>query len=69
MSWQPIETAPHDMPVLVSVPGRGVFSAINVEAYGTRQWRTNADLFECFYPQIQGDPSHWMPIPEPPHVA
>ena len=66
MSWQPIETAPRGVPVLVSLPDGSVVSAIEVAAFGTRQWHTSANLFECFYPQLQTEPRHWQPLPEPP---
>lgn len=66
MEWQPIESAPEEAPVLVSMPDGNVVSAIKVKTYGSSQWRTNADLFECFYPQLQKQPTAWMKLPEAP---
>lgn len=63
--WQPIETAPHDgTPVLVFSPG-------NVQWVGTwmpRTWQDDgAGDWEGYYGGTSPrDPTHWMPLPEPP---
>lgn len=31
------------------------------------RWGTSADLSECPYPYIGFEPTHWQPLPEPPH--
>jgi hypothetical protein len=66
MSWQPIETVPKGVDVLIALPDGSVMSAKLSDTYRHWQWMSNADLFECFYPQIQGSPTHWMPLPEGP---
>lgn len=65
MNWQPIETAPFDTPVLVWDPEDSKTSYPDVYIafkYGTDPtwWRMNGeDGYEC-------DPTHWLPLPEPP---
>lgn len=73
--WQPIETAPKNISVLIFIPnaehyGSGIYRAILVhfrpemyEAY----WTTTAvnsgyDLGD------RHKPTHWMPLPDPPEV-
>lgn len=62
--WMPIATAPQDTPVLVVAAGHEPTSAALVNACGVMAWHTNAELFECFYPVVQFDPTHWHPLPE-----
>jgi hypothetical protein len=67
--WQPIETAPRDgTTVLLYFPDAGK-SQIDVgywiewevgDANWSNEW-TDAEI-DC-------DPSHWMPLPEPPEAA
>jgi hypothetical protein len=66
MSWQSIETSPKDVSVLVCAPGHEPVSARRVSRYGADIWVTSADLFECFYPGLQFEPTHWMPLPATP---
>jgi len=62
MEWQPIETAPKDGAEILG------WSSISSEAYvmwwsaphGDWVWGIN-DLNDMFC-----DPTHWMPLPEPP---
>jgi hypothetical protein len=60
--WQPIETAPKDgTPVLVFVPKAwGKHDEIHVGKQ-RRFWVVGNQ----FYFDI-GNPTHWMPLPEPP---
>lgn len=57
MSWQPIETAPVETPVLVGTSG---LTRLRI-----------ADLVDgCWWDVNEGyglmPPTHWMPLPEPP---
>ena len=62
MEWQPIETAPKDgTSVIIFVDGLQI-----VAFWGCTGWELNAPLFELFYPEIYGEPTHWMPLPAPP---
>lgn len=61
MSWQPIETAPLDTPVIVfDAPAVG--EARHIEDHGW-YWAGN-DPTDVWGGQIY--PTHWMPLPEPP---
>lgn len=58
MKWQPIETAPSEIDVLIAqVPSPMVWCAYRIDD----QWFLPGDdtSFSC-------DPTHWMPLPEPP---
>jgi hypothetical protein len=69
-AWQPIETAPTNQSILIFVPtwehyGPGIYRAILVDMGTGRHWLTTAwaigrDLQDGY------DPTHWMPLPEPP---
>ena len=70
MTWRPIETAPKD--------GREVLLFWPFNAFGTPTVDTGAWLKIPSYtehwcrnrrPMFGGDPSHWMPLPEPPDAA
>ena len=62
MKWQPIETAPKDGTEVLVVRVSEEYDTpwANVCSYFAGRWMVNA----------QGDqemqPTHWMPIPEPP---
>jgi Protein of unknown function (DUF551) len=59
MEWQPIETAPEDVLVLIArcAPNTQWHGRIEVAIkYGDR-----FDAFNRWFP-----PTHWMPLPEPP---
>lgn len=68
--WQPIETAPKDGSMLLvygrpfSDDGQGYAKAAHVA------WWEDSD--ECWTPQSHAawtEPTHWMPLPEPPTDA
>ena len=78
--WQPIETAPKDVTVILAnfsdaCPLTGA-PHVWTATYVTR-WRNvhgkAVDLpsqwFECSHAALNtnGEPSHWMPLPSPPH--
>ncbi len=73
LRWQPIETAPKDSStVLLYSPDAaetrsiflGFWVAFAAEPGGGSWWETEDSHF-C----IDADPSHWMPLPEPPRSA
>ncbi len=66
MNWQPISTAPKDVPLIVWAKFHGKESAFvamfeshygwwEVQGVGGYEWETDIE-----------DPSHWMPLPDPP---
>lgn len=57
--WQPIETAPTDIRVLVFVPIKHHRLVIALQT----EW--GLWLNEAYTP-MPYPPSHWMPLPEPP---
>ena len=63
-AWRPIETAPKDAHILLSMtPHRG-FLRPPIKVGG---W----DAIEGCWMIFGGSwrPTHWMPLPEPPHVG
>ena len=73
MNWQPIETAPKNEWVLIYMPWSNTVRQGQFNTRGPRQtgWRA------CFGASAQTlggtllyrDPTHWMPLPEPPAAA
>jgi hypothetical protein len=73
MKWQPIETAPTNVSILIFLPnwdhyGHGVYRAIHVDMGTGQRWHTTAyamgrDLCSSM------NPTHWMPLPDPPQVG
>jgi hypothetical protein len=63
MTWQPIETAPMDEPILIPPTKRlGMCVAMHHSRDG---WVTETPSeWVPIYP-----PTHWMPLPEPPEVS
>jgi hypothetical protein len=58
--WRPIESAPPETVVLV---GGNCYAAIgrrHLAACGTYVWKTPGGAY------FMNDPTHWMPLPEPP---
>ena len=61
MNWQPIETAPKDATILIGDVG-GVHAGYWWETTtGFSGWALCDQA-----PQEQFNPTHWMPLPEPP---
>jgi hypothetical protein len=59
--WQPIETAPEAMWVLVAVPNDGMHIAsmtLDPSVFGEKG-KFRGDRYRCH-------PTHWMPLPQPP---
>ena len=62
--WQPIETAPKDRPVLVSVP-TGEPRAFMAEWRDGSKWLDGRGVFVVFMDgQPLRDATHWKPAPE-----
>lgn len=71
-AWQPADTAPFNESVLVFVPnlehyGPGIYKAIRVNMGTGIRWLSTAYATGR---DFTGDtqPTHWMPLPEPPQV-
>jgi hypothetical protein len=67
MNWQPIETAPKDgTKVLVYEERLGIMHVASLQSaqYGELQWLVGE--FDYDFPYLFTQPSHWMPLPEPP---
>lgn len=62
--WQPIETAPKDVPLLVfSCEAR--HPGVMVAELNT--WEDSADWTDTWAEQgLDVEPTHWMPLPSPP---
>lgn len=59
MNWQPIETAPRD--------GERILLVINHGPHGDKIWTGLwADGWIVSYGKAEKQPTHWMPLPEPP---
>ena len=60
MKWQPIDSAPNDQVVLIYGP-RGVEVGLrHLYASARLYWVSNWTPIEGY------QPTHWMPLPEPP---
>ena len=65
MEWQPIETAPYDVPVLVFCPKRG--PEPDQQQVLTRQiLPRNQGEWWVWGDEYSFEPTHWMPLPKPP---
>ena len=58
LNWQPIETAPEDGTIVIIYEEGKAVSAFYDSS--TKQWVETMDYYEV------PDPTHWMPLPEPP---
>jgi hypothetical protein len=72
--WQPIETAPKDGKILAWCPQRGVCAPAywNEDKYAKnpRPYWTHWGERMCGTLATRKDqPTHWMPLPEPPEVS
>lgn len=57
IAWQPEDTAPYEQDVLVHARLEAPFTCIGFRREGSGWHLWHAD----------GVPTHWMPLPEPPH--
>lgn len=67
--WQPIETAPKDTWVIAFIPW---VSQVRQARYNTiRPGRVGWKVcYSTGQPMcVEGEPSHWMPLPSPPEVG
>jgi len=66
MEWKPIGTAPHDgREVLVF--GGGSYA---VASFDGKEWRDMGDIgWAGMYGDEGNQPTHWMPLSEPPKVG
>jgi hypothetical protein len=64
MEWQPIGTAPKDGTVVMLVNDNDIFLGSYDDGYiEGYEWRIHIDGCHA------GQPTHWMPLPEPPSLA
>jgi hypothetical protein len=67
MNWQPIETAPKDGRIILGWQGnKGRWQGRGIHEV---RWSNDGyiDGWFCIYDEDeQTNPSHWMPLPEPP---
>ncbi len=69
-AWQPIETAPKDVPILIAVRGKNKLPGLVGEAsYSTEEegwfW-AQENAFDHSALTSNWTPTHWMPLPQPP---
>jgi hypothetical protein len=69
-AWQPIETAPTNVSVLVFMPrwehyGPGIYRAILVDMGTGKRWHSTAWACGRDVPPDEW-PTHWQPLPAPP---
>lgn len=74
--WQPVGSAPRDgTPILVfdvsghygSEPRGHTVMAVRYSAYDPRDYRAPGGEWYALYGPCRADnPTHWMPLPEPP---
>ena len=57
--WRPIETAPVGKSILIYGSGGVLFGYLDLQG----NWRAR------HHGPIKSEPSHWMPLPEPPKEA
>ncbi len=66
--WQPAETAPENIAILVRIPNAiyhgndGVYCAVRVNVVGAKRWMTFGLHIghDC---DADHQPTHWMPMP------
>jgi len=69
-TWQPIETAPTNTSVLIFIPnaehyGEGIYRGLQVDMRTGRHW-TVSGLHMGRDCGTTWQPTHWMPLPDPP---
>lgn len=66
MNWQPIETAPNGGDEYVSVLGYARDVKYEVDIFEVVYWNAGDEhWWDCEY-RMKPQPTHWMPLPEPP---
>ena len=64
MKWQPIETAPKDgTQILIYDPADPTGSGVNQAKWDRSNFVEVVEEYGVFWP------SHWMPLPQPPHAG
>jgi hypothetical protein len=68
MGWQPIETAPKDVWVLVFCPwlSEARIGKFNTQRPGHYGWRVMHSTYKGAAPLYSAQPTHWMPLPAAP---
>lgn len=64
--WQPIESAPKDRVLLLSLIRKGQLEEVHV---GSFSYADSDDEVSCWWSHQSDDeivPTHWMPLPAPP---
>lgn len=71
MEWQPIETAPKNgKEVLVCRKFDSGSASYAVASFNGDEWRDMGDIgWAGMYGDDGNQPTHWMPLPEPPAGA
>lgn len=63
--WQPIETAPHDVEILVCYEIDPGDWKIEKAVWNDREGKFLNSTYDPFQDDVE-DATHWMPLPEPP---
>lgn len=72
MQWKPIETAPNDGTEILAWADDVVIVSYRYDENDRKKqrgklWLDNSyDDFSCGLASVPYDPTHWMPLPEPP---
>ena len=73
MEWQPIETAPKDGTDVLAWADGVVIVSFRMDDndrtgnhYGNMWLDNSYDDFSCGLASVPYEPTHWMPLPEPP---
>lgn len=62
--WRPIATAPDNVPVLIFVPPFAPMQGVRSKEFGTWMAGARGIIGRTLDPGME--PTHWMPLPEPP---
>lgn len=66
MAWQPIETAPKNILVIIGREGAASEQASWLEVEGASGWYSTDSFRSNYNPWRAFPPTHWMPLPAPP---
>lgn len=69
MEWQPIETAPDDREILLFCGGKVTTGSWDLDIYRKNpkpHWRTIRGTVYGKLWEKDNQPTHWMPLPDPP---